>query len=98
MVTDIKGILTKLKINKSGRYENHFYVIPLENSDEYAKFYTLLEENAINTEYPNFAVNSSNNTKGVTTYFEVTVDEVIYNLFLIADFVTGEYKLKIGEK
>jgi hypothetical protein len=45
----IKEILTRLNIEETGRYDNHFYIIPIENSNEYAKMYTKLEKNAINT-------------------------------------------------
>ena len=37
MTSDISNILKKLKITSTGTYDNHFYVIPLSNSNEYAK-------------------------------------------------------------
>lgn len=92
----VKDILTRLEIDKTGTYENHFYRIPIEDSNEYAKVYTKLEKNAINTEYPTFGTNKSNSTVKITNYFELEEDNNRYLLFLIADFDKDEYYLKIG--
>jgi hypothetical protein len=92
----VKDILTRLEIDKTGAYDNHFYVIPIEDSNEYAKMYTKLEKNAINTEYPTFGTNKSNSTVKITNYFELEEDNNKYLLFLIADFDKDEYYLKIG--
>ena len=92
----VKDILTKLTIEETGVYDNHFYIIKIENSDEYAKIYTKLEKNAINTEYPTFGTNTSDSTVKITNYFELEVDNNKYLLFLIADFNKDEYYLKIG--
>ena len=86
MTNKIKEVLKKLKIDKTGTYENHFYIVNLENSNEYAKFYTQLEDNAINTEYPNFETNTSGTTTKAINYFELDLDNITYNIFLIADF------------
>ena len=43
----VKDILTRLEIDKTGTYENHFYLIPIEDSNEYAKMYTKLEKNLL---------------------------------------------------
>ena len=94
---EIKHILDRLEIETTGRYENHFYVIPIENSDEYAKVYTKLSKNAIDTEYPTFGTNTNNSTIKVTNYFELEEDNNKYLLFLIADFQKDEYYLKIGD-
>lgn len=92
----IKNILTRLDITETGKYDNHFYIIPIENSNEYAKMYSKLEKNAINTEYPTFGTNTSNSTVKITNYFELEEDNNKYLLFLIADFDKDEYYLKIG--
>ena len=92
----IKQILDRLEIELTGKYENHFYKINLEDSDEYAKIYTKLEKNAINTEFPSFGSNTNKATVKITNYFELELDNEKYLLFLIADFQTGEYYLKIG--
>ncbi len=92
----IKDILTRLEIDKTGTYDNHFYIIPIDDSNEYAKMYTKLEKNAINTEYPTFGTNKSNSTVKITNYFELEEDNNKYLLFLIADFDKDEYYLKIG--
>lgn len=95
---EIKSILKKLNLPWTGKYENSFYVINLENSDNYAKAYTLLNDNAVNTEYPNFGVNTGNTTVKVTNYFELLNDNITYNIFLVADFDADNYYIKIGEK
>ena len=93
----IKTILTRLNIAETGTYNNNFYIINIENSDEYAKMYTKLSKYAINTEFPTFGTNTNNSTIKVTNYFEVEEDNNKYNLFLIADFQKDEYYLKIGD-
>jgi hypothetical protein len=98
MTTNIKPILKRLEIDDTGRYENHFYIITLEDSNEYARMYTKLDKNAINTEYPEFTSNSSNSTVKVVNYFEIEEDEMVYNIFLFADFKNDKYYIKIGEK
>jgi hypothetical protein len=94
---DIKDILTRLELNVTGRYENHFYIIPIENSDEYSKVYTKLCKNAIDTEYPTFGTNSDDATIKVTNYFELEEDNNRYSLFLVADFQESKYYLKIRD-
>jgi hypothetical protein len=98
MTTNIKDILKRLEIEDTGRYENHFYIITLENSNEYAKMYTKLDKNAINTEFPEFTSNTSNSTTKIVNYFELEEAEVVYNIFLFADFKNEKYYVKIGEK
>lgn len=98
MTNDIKNLLKRLDLKKTGRYDNHFYIIDLENSDEYARMYTKLDKNAVNTEFPNFEQNSSSNTIKVTNYFEIDEDTITYNIFLFADFDKDKYYIKIGEK
>jgi hypothetical protein len=92
----IKNILDRLEIDATGKYDNRFYIIDIEDSDEYAKMYTKLSRNAINTEYPTFGTNTNNTTVKVTNYFELEEDNILYNLFLIADFDRDKYYLKIG--
>jgi hypothetical protein len=94
---DIKNILMRLGIDTTGRYENQFYIIPIENSDEYAKVYTKLSKNAIDTEYPTFGTNTNDTTVKITNYFELEEDNNKYLLFLIADFQNDSYYLKIGD-
>jgi hypothetical protein len=92
----IKNILNRLGIEATGKYDNRFYVIDIEDSDAYARMYTKLEKNAINTEYPTFGTNTSNSTVKVTNYFELEEDNEKYTIFLIADFDNDKYYLKIG--
>jgi hypothetical protein len=97
-MTNIKNVLQRLELEDSGRYENHFYVISLADSNEYARAYTKLDKNAINTEYPEFTSNSNNATEKIVNYFEIEEDEITYNIFLFADFKNEKYYVKIGEK
>lgn len=98
MTNNIKSILQRLEIEDTGRYENHFYVISLADSNEYARIYTKLDKNAINTEYPEFTANSNNNTEKIVNYFELEEDEITYNIFLFADFKNDKYYVKLREK
>lgn len=95
---EIGNVLKKLHLKNNGQYDNSFYVIQLENSDDYAKMYTKLSEYAINTENPNFQVNTNNTTVKVTNYFEIDENNITYNIFLIADFDNDKYYIKIGEQ
>ena len=97
MVNTIKPILERLGIKEEGRYDNHFYVVSLEDSDSYARMYTRLDKFAINTEFPAFGTNTNNSTIKVTNYFEIEEANQTYNIFLIADFENDKYFLKIGE-
>lgn len=98
MKNNIANILKKIGLPKEGTFQNGFYVIELEDSNTYAKVYTLLDERAINTEYPNFGTNTNKATVKVTNYFEVEEEGITYNIFLIADFKNGRYYVKIGEQ
>ncbi len=98
MISDIKNVLNRLEIEATGSYKNHFYVIPLADSNEYAKMYTKLDKNAINTEYPEFTKNTGNTTTKIINYFEIEEDNTTYNIFLFADFDNDKYFIKIGEK
>jgi hypothetical protein len=92
----VQTILDRLEIQETGTYENHFYIIKIENSDEYAKMYTKLSKNAINTEFPAFGTNTNSATVKITNYFELEENNEKYLLFLVADFEHDEYYLKIG--
>ena len=92
----VQTILDRLEIEDTGRYENHFYIIDLENSDEYAKMYSKLTKNAINVEYPTFGTNTNDSTVKITNYFEIDENNITYRLFLIANFDEDTYYLKLG--
>ena len=96
MADQLKAVLDKLNITETGRYDNHFYIINLEDSNAYAKMYTKLSKNAINTEFPTFGTNTSDSTVKITNYFEIEENNNKYLLFLIADFDKDLYYLKIG--
>ncbi len=92
----IKNILARLGIDETGAYDNRFYIIDIEDSDAYARMYTKLSKNAINTEFPTFGTNTNDSTVKITNYFELEEDNNKYNIFLIADFDKDKYYLKIG--
>lgn len=92
----IQNILDRLEIEETGVYDNRFYIINIKDSNEYAKMYTKLSKNAINTEFPTFGTNTNNSTVKITNYFELDEDNHTYNIFLIADFDNDNYYLKIG--
>ena len=95
---DINKLLKKLGLPNDGRYENKFYILPIADSNEYAKTYTLLDTSATNTEFPSFELNTNSNLDKMVNYFETTLDNITYNFFLIGDLVNDSYYLKIGEK
>lgn len=97
-MNNMKDMLKTLGLPTTGKYENKFYVIPLEDSDDYARMYTLLSKNAVNTEFPTFEQNTNNSTTKITNYFEFDFDNITYNIFLFANFDEDKYYLKIGEK
>lgn len=97
-MTNIESVLQKLSIEETGQYENHFYVVQLSNSNEYARMYSQLCEKSVNTEYPSVGTNSSKNTTRITNYFEIEDNNISYNIFLIADFDKDKYYVKIGER
>lgn len=98
MTSDIKTLLKRLNIDDTGRYDNHFYIIDLKNSDEYAAMYTKLDTYANNTEFPTLEKNKNQTLTTMTHYFETEEDGILYNLFLIGDFENDKYYLKIGER
>ena len=97
-MTNIKNVLKKLDIQETGSYKDHFYIINLKDSNDYARMYTKLDKNAINTEYPEFAKNTSENTTKITNYFEIEDDSITYDIFLFANFKEDTYYLKIAER
>ena len=97
-MTNIKNVLKRLDLEETGTYKDHFYIINLKDSNEYAKTYTKLDKNAINTEYPEFAKNTNEATIKIINYFELEEDSVLYDIFLIANFVDDTYYLKITER
>ncbi len=94
----LQKVLKKLKIKETGRYDNHFYIINLKDSDDYARMYTTLSTNAVNTEYPEFEKNSNNSTTKVVNYFETEEDGITFDIFLFANFVDDTYYVKIKER
>lgn len=95
---EISEVLKKLDLPNTGRYENQFYILPIEDSNEYAKIYTKLDERAVNTEFPNFSARTDNAVTKVTNYFELATEDSTFLLFLIGNLDEDTYYLKITEK
>ena len=68
---DIRKVLKRLNIKDTGVYDNQFYVIDLQDSDEYATMYTQLSDTAINTEEPSITANTNGTTTKIVNYFEI---------------------------
>lgn len=94
---DIKDILKRLQLPATGRWDSSFYVIDLANSDDYARTYTLLCDNAQSEEYPDFEANQHNNTVKAIHYFTLDEKQQLYSIFLIANFQQDKYYVKIKE-
>lgn len=98
MISDIRPILKQLELKDTGKYDDQFYIITLANSDEYAAYYSKLDKLAVNTESPSIGTNTNKSTVKITNYFETEIDNITYDLFLIADFDADKYYLKIKER
>ena len=97
ITNDLSAALKKLELKPTGYYKDNFYIIDLKDSNDYSKIYTLLDDKAVNTEYPNFGTNTNKSTVKITNYFEVTEGDTTFNIFLIADFINDKYYVKFSE-
>lgn len=95
---DITQILDKLGIAKEGRYDNGYYVIDIDSSDDFARYQTRLSKIANDSENPSAEVNTNNSLTKWTDYYTIEVNNQTYNLFLTADFDKGTYQFRIGEE
>lgn len=97
MLAEIDKVLKYLSLKDIGTYEDLFYIYPIKSSDEYATMHTKLDQLAKNEEYPGYTADTAKNITKITTYFELTLDDITYGLFLIGDFENDEYRLRIKE-
>ena len=97
MLAEIDKVLKYLNLKDIGTYDDLFYIYPIKSSDEYATMHTKLDQLAKNEEYPGYVADTAKNTTKITTYFELTLDDITYGLFLIGDFENDEYRLRIKE-
>lgn len=97
MTNDITEILDRLGLGKEGTYDNGFYVIDIDNSDDYARYQTRLSKIANDSENPSQELNTNDTLVKWTSYYTIEVNNKTYNLFLIADFEDNTYQLKIGK-
>lgn len=95
--TDIKDILQRLNLPSTGRWDGGFYVIRLENSDEYAKMYSQLDQLAQSQEYPQFETNEHQATVKAVHYFTLDEQNDTWAIFLVANFATDTYYIKLKE-
>lgn len=98
MITNILDLLKKLEISERGSYVDEFYVIKLKNSDDYCRMYGKLDATTINLSDPSIGTNTNDSTVNVVSYFETEIDNIVYDLFLEADFNEDSYELRITEK
>lgn len=97
MTSNVAKVLERLKLPNTGVYEDAGYLISLEDSNEYAKYYTILTDKALNVEYPDFEFNSGGSTTKIVNKFEASVSGYDYLLLLTADFKEDKYSIYIQE-
>lgn len=86
----IYDVLEKLNIPNQGNLTGKTYVMNLDNSDDYGKYYSLIDKNSA-VEYQE--ENSSLNLMGATLIY--TLDNFLITLY--ADYDEDEYKLVIKD-
>lgn len=97
MTSNVVKVLERLKLPNIGNYEDNGYLISLENSNEYAKYYTILTDTALNVEYPDLETNTNGNTLKIVNKFEASVAGYDYLILLTADFQEDKYSIYIQE-
>lgn len=86
----IYDVLEKLNIPNQGNLTGKTYVMNLDDSDDYGKYYSLIDKNSA-VEYQE--ENSSLNRMGATLIY--TLDNFLITLY--ADYDEDEYKLVIKD-
>lgn len=86
----IYDVLEKLNIPNQGNLTGKTYVMNLDDSDDYGKYYSLIDKNSA-VEYQE--ENSSLNLMGATLIY--TLDNFLITLY--ADYDEDEYKLVIKD-
>lgn len=86
----IYDVLEKLNIPNQGNLTGKTYVMNLDDSDDYGKYYSLINKNSA-VEYQE--ENSSLNLMGATLIY--TLDNFLITLY--ADYDEDEYKLVIKD-
>ena len=86
----IYDVLEKLNIPNQGNLTGKTYVMNLDDSDDYGKYYSLIDKNGA-VEYQE--ENSSLNLMGATLIY--TLDNFLITLY--ADYDEDEYKLVIKD-
>lgn len=84
-------ILNQLGINADGSYQSGKYIVELEDSNEFSKMYTLLDNSDV-VEIDDFATLI---TDKVT---ELTFDGDNFKIKLVGNFITNMYRLVITEE
>lgn len=93
----ITKLLKELQINAEGKVVDGVYELVLDNSNTYAKMYTLLDNNAVNKEFPATEANTADTPTNFTNYFEKEFEDTTYEIALIADFAAERYVVHISE-
>ena len=86
----IYDVLEKLNISNQGNLTGKTYVMNLDDSDDFGKYYSLIDKNSA-VEYQE--ENSSLNLMGATLIY--TLDNFLITLY--ADYDEDEYKLVIKD-
>lgn len=97
MNNELKQLLEKVNIPTNGQYKDKFYIINLPDSEAYANCYAGLNKIATNTEFPTFGSDKELDKAVFISYYELNLQDKLYNLFLFADCDSNKYYLKIGE-
>lgn len=97
MTSNVVQVLERLNLPKVGNYVDAGYLITLKDSNEYAKYYTILTDTALNVEYPDLEFNSNGNAIKIVNKFEASVAGYDYLLLLTADFQEDKYSIYIQE-
>lgn len=89
----MEEFLQSIGIDKKGRYnEDNSYTIKIDNSDEYGKFYSILESS---NEVEIMQGNQEVTEDGCAVTYEAVYED--YIIFLDADFVEDIYTLTIKD-
>lgn len=87
---EIKEYLKSIGIVKEGTQKDSSYIIDIENSNEYGKFYSILDKIDDLDETDNSTINSDG------SIIEYESDDYIFEL--TADFDSDKYSLTVKEK
>lgn len=86
----LEQLIKKLNFKQSGEYKNNKYVITLENSDEFAAAFTVLEDSGLELDNEAVLISDHGNM------FIYRVDDFVVKL--IGNFDNDDYRVEIGKE